>query len=110
MERILLLVLLAQPAWAQAAADDTMIAGAGTQSCANWTEARSEHDEAVDMFLLSWVQGFLSGLNVKSASGDIASIPDTQDLLASMDRYCQAHATATVYEGAMAIYEAGKTR
>jgi hypothetical protein len=108
MKYLLPLLLAIVPILAFAAGDDIVIVGAGTQDCAAWQEARDQHDESVDLFLASWVQGFLSGMNAQrqvGGSGEMVALPESDALLASVDRHCQAHPDHTVFQASLVLYQ-----
>jgi hypothetical protein len=66
--------------------------GAGTVSCGTWTQARQARSIGAGAGA-QWVAGYLSGLNVGTASAgrDALSGTDFDGLMGWIDNYCQAH-------------------
>jgi len=63
------------------------ISGAGSRSCATWTEAQV--DPSDQLAAREWVLGFISGFNWAS---DSQAVPvDNNALFALVNNYCLAH-------------------
>ncbi len=72
--------------------DASALPGVGAKSCGKWLEGREMRSDTIDDFLVSWIQGFLSGLNMHRKSltnEDMISLPDSSTLLAYVDKYCR---------------------
>ena len=65
----------------------SMVLGAGTASCGEWTKARRQQNSA---YFFSWVLGYLSATNasVQEFTSDITATTDPEGLKAWIDNYC----------------------
>ena len=105
------IALLAAISQTISAKEVQVIAGVGASSCGQWIEGR-EYKE-LDGMLVSWVQGFLSGMNLQryaETKQEMAPIPDSGSLLAYIDKYCRENPLRDVAYGAVELYkEIGNT-
>ncbi|EAW30467.1 hypothetical protein GP2143_09685 [marine gamma proteobacterium HTCC2143] len=103
MIRIITLALclsFASISFVMASNEKYFIAGLGAASCGAWIESRKDEDLQVNVVLGSWVQGFLSGLNViaMESKREISMIPDPDTLLAYVDKGCEDDPLTSVYK------------
>lgn len=92
---------------APAADDRYPIAGAGASSCGKWLEARAMRSMEVDSTFGSWVQGFLSGMNMQRSlmtKDSWVLLPDMQSILAYVDKHCRDNPLHFVDEASLALY------
>jgi hypothetical protein len=82
--------------------DDTFIAGIGATdgSCGLWLQARRANNETNQAVLVSWMQGFLSGMN---SGGSGAGIPDFDVLGKLMDKQCAGSPTRALWISGVVI-------
>jgi len=75
--------------------ENSMVLGAGTLACSQWT-ARSR--TAPDAYIMmSWVHGYVSAYNfLYWPSGDITAKTDSAGIAVSLDTYCAVHPTDTL--------------
>ncbi len=79
---------------------DTVIAGAGGETCEAWTKARKVQnrqpkDAVADSMMISWVQGFLSSKNSNGAT--ILDVPDVSVLRFYTDKVCGRTPEAKIF-------------
>lgn len=89
------------------AADKYVFPGAGATSCGSWLKLRAEGDEMLGFIVTSWVQGFLSGMNVQRyrlAKKDMVLIPDSPSIQAYVDKYCRDNPLKTPFEASISMY------
>jgi hypothetical protein len=95
------------------------VLGVGTESCGRWTatkpafDARNVAGGAIDhISMLSWVQGFLSGIDMagavtppNTAASQLFQIrqPDTSALVLAVDQYCQEHPLELLWGAAVHV-------
>ena len=98
MKRIALLALMtisvAPPALA-----DVMLRGPGVQSCTKYGEARKlKLTQLVQLEYYAWVTGYVDAYNLLLRDTQV-SVPEEDETLAYLDKYCQAHPLSKVVEG-----------
>lgn len=79
--------------------DKFVIIGLGVLPCTEWNELRAYEELSVDNYLISWVQGYLSGLNNGRAyfSGvDRVILPNPVKLYSYMDEACLSYPSELV--------------
>lgn len=91
--------------------DEFSISGVGAAKCSELRAygSHSEQQEQVDLFFLTWAQGFLSGINF----GNNDSTGKTKNLMAfqieeqikRIQAFCKEHPEARIYEAALRLYE-----
>src|SRR5262249_60363407 len=65
------------------------VMGAGASSCGAWTQSRQSHLDGVPV---SWVLGYLSGINVYGGTtADLLKGLDRNAIESWIDNYCQTH-------------------
>jgi hypothetical protein len=93
---------------APAFADGFAIAGAGAFSCGKYLAERANNNAVGSNMLGSWIQGFLSGLNVAKTISEpekkMVILPDFESILAYMDKYCRENPLSSVYLGSATLY------
>ena len=90
---------------ARAQSSDQALAGAGTISCGSYLAHESD-PTARDMFV-SWFQGFLSGMNMAdhvTAKQPFVLLPDSDSIIAYIDKYCRDNPLRSPSQGAMQLY------
>lgn len=98
---IVILALVAAPAHAQG-----MNVGVGGAECAAYIEAFPKTDPTERMMVISWVQGFISGLNIASArEGNDKQMPDGDALTSKMLLLCKEHPTKPIANSAMRLWK-----
>lgn len=93
-------------AQAQTSTGQFALSGAGTSSCGKYIAASSKED--VVLFYISWVQGFLSGMNIGYARGaklEFIVLPDSDTIKLYLDRYCRDNPLKTPLDGALDLYD-----
>ena len=71
-----------------------MIVGPGADSCGRWTQARRAGDGS-DTLYLSWLAGYLSGVNQWGA-GDVLAGRRVTDAAFWVDNYCRDNPMVTI--------------
>jgi hypothetical protein len=95
--------LLAASLWSAEAAEDKggRTYGVGLQSCEWWTAHIEDRDKNVGTYMMSWVQGFLSG------AGNLYQAPlpfiSTEAMTEAINAWCRANPTRGVEEAAGAL-------
>lgn len=88
------------------------VSGPGSMTCGQWIEAREQNDMAIDHVLSSWIQGFLSGMNVQNyiqTEQKMAPLPDAPTILAYVDKECgDAPLNNTVFIISVQLFQAIK--
>jgi hypothetical protein len=72
----------------QVFAESRMTVGNGLKSCGTWTQKRQTNDDSV---FVSWVVGYLSGMNLDSTHPDALLGTDFDGLMGWIDNYCRAN-------------------
>ncbi len=81
-------------------------AGAGTTSCGNYLAKESV--TTLHQIFVSWVQGFLSGMNMAdyvTAKRPPVQLPDSDSITAYIDKYCRDNPLESPLQGAMQLYK-----
>src|SRR3954451_21635616 len=69
-------------------------------SCNVWLEARSDPEGPLVFGLLLCVLGYITGAAVYGSVGDVLRDTDLDGVATSLDNYCRAHPTESLFEGA----------
>ena len=83
------------------------IYGVGATSCDKWVESRAIRSENINSMLSSWVQGFLSGMNVQrnaQTTLEFKLLPDVQLIMATVDEYCREYPDNPVFPLVTELY------
>lgn len=93
------------------------VVGIGTAPCSSWVDARlnkqaqSDEEFIVEMMIISWVQGFLSGGNTQRSgvldgkeSNEMFELPDSGELSSLLDDYCKRNQLETIYGVSINIF------
>jgi hypothetical protein len=75
------------------AANQVMIVGNGTRSCAEWTSNRNDPTGVTTIAMEAWIGGFITAFNSYGAgrSGDILNGMTSDAVWTWMDHYCRAN-------------------
>lgn len=75
------------------------VAGVGMLACKDWKEGRSLKTSDIDNVFASWIQGYMSAINIdKIAAGEpSAAIPKVPELLAHVDKACKEESSKTIF-------------
>lgn len=78
---------------------DSVIVGLGTgnSSCGDWIKARREQNKRYELLAVSWVQGFLSGININQEKDQRISLPAASVIEAILDKECAESPTEPIY-------------
>ena len=96
------------PALNAADSDRFPIAGVGAFPCGIWQEFRKVDQHFFEMTSVSWLQGFLSAMNLERANTkdlDPVLIPEPPTLIAYIDKYCRDNPLNSALDGAKALYQ-----
>lgn len=105
------LALISCVAWGTAQAG--AIAGVGGFLCGKWLKERSAPRDAnggggaQEYILLSWSQGYLSGMSMGYSNGDpkkMLAMPDGTALSSWLDEYCGEKPLNTLFEASSVLY------
>ena len=101
----LALAMLIQPTSSRA--EDVLYAGLGALTCGQISEMYRQNPSVVEAVMMSWSQGFMSGVNVSIAKNvghrDLGGIMvDVQKT--SLRNYCNDHPLAEFWEAVMDLY------
>lgn len=80
------------------------IAGFGATSCGEYLQGRSFSNSQMNDNFSSWLQGYLSGVNISRQDRKYVNLPDAPSILAYMDKYCRDNPLKIVLEGANTLY------
>lgn len=104
MRSLVLVAALLGCAQAAAQPKEIYVHGEGTRSCREYLQHRSEGSPNQDYFYVTWVRGFLAGYNVATSFNPTEPrIPDSRDLLASLDAYCADNPRKRVVDATIAL-------
>lgn len=80
------------------------VAGAGSYdgSCGDWLKYRRTNQDHLQDFIVSWVQGYMSGINM--ANELKINLPTASVMEAWLDKECAADPTRSVYVYATSLY------
>ena len=86
-------------------ADSKPIDGAGTSSCGEYLEHSA--DQALSKTVVSWAQGFLSGMNLadRTANKAFVFLPDALSIQVDLEKFCTDNPGATPFEGSILLYK-----
>lgn len=110
MSRYVFLILvtsLLMTLHAYAGDEQYTVSGAGYATCDMWIEGRSLVDKDIDSMFVSWLQGFLSGMNsMRSVTTNqkMSLIPDGPTLLAYVDKQCRDNPSDRIYSISLKLY------
>lgn len=92
-------ICLGTPSFAR----DTPVVGAGSTKCSAYL-AMSEADQLI---IVSWAQGFLSGVNVARAtqSGMFLQLPEFEAVSAYYQSFCPANREKSIYLASTNFYK-----
>lgn len=104
----MILLGLASPSLAMA--QRQIVSGAGAQSCENFLQ--HEKEEVLRQVHLSWVQGFLSGMNLAEIESKrtMALLPNSDATLAYLVFFCNENKDSRVMAGALALFHSAERR
>jgi len=100
----LVLAMLIQPTSSRA---DFAYAGMGATSCGKIADGYRQNPTAIEGAMMSWAQGFMSGLNVKElANGQYRDLQamtiEAQEQ--NLRSYCDEHPLAQLVKGVIDLY------
>lgn len=104
------ITLMTSAGVASAQSSGFAVSGAGTASCGQYLESRS--DDSLSHMHVTWAQGFLSGLNVAeytTVKSPFVVLPDGPTISAYLDKFCREHPLESPMMGALAMFR-GKNR
>lgn len=78
--------------------------GVGSLQCAEYLKIAASSSEDSKRLVVSWVQGFLTGLNFSFEENERKSIPDPESLQAHLLLYCKSNASRRVIGGVMELF------
>lgn len=87
--------------------EKSAIAGPVAGTCGYWIKQRKEENSVVNSILIVSLQGFLSGMNTMRAMESergMSMIPDSDTLLAYVDKQCEDDPLMSVYDISMTLY------
>lgn len=92
-----------------AAQEDQVLSGAGAQGCGGWLQASAKVARTGgghDFIYVSWVQGYLSGLNMPRilSKKDELKMPDMDTIRAYLDKHCRDKPLDKVSEAAFMLF------
>lgn len=75
----------------------SLMVGAADTACSHWIEARRAKSRRVEeAMLLSWVQGYVSGINIADMTHAV-DLPDHRVIAAFLDKGCAAEPTSPIW-------------
>jgi hypothetical protein len=82
------------------------VAGVGAYECGQYIGFRKSGDKAVDQVLLSWMQGYLSGMNIARGGSRLKQkeLPSPESILAFADKFCADEPLKGMSEAVVAMY------
>lgn len=93
-----------------------VVSGVGNMPCGTYLKMRnSDWTQTTDIALGSWLQGFLSGTNIKRVQvsqtpESLKPLPDVHSILAYVDGFCRENPLDKVLGGALRLDEEIETR
>ena len=107
--KLVLVCCLALPQLALAG-DNSALVGAATVKCSKYKEVASKGASSALFILVSWTQGYVSGINVErmNAKRPPLELPDWEQIRAWHDKYCERHPDDLLYESSDAMMESLK--
>ena len=91
---------VAAPVLSGAQGVTVFIAGEGNVACGTYLQDRRANTEPQAYIYATWVRGFLSGFNYATPGRPMPSIPQTDTVLAYLDKYCRDNPLQTLSTGA----------
>lgn len=90
-----------------AGANDSVVMGAGTASCGEYATAYRSAPSATDDLFISWVNGFISGMNTSAIFNDLPAkkIGTYESHKQFLHIYCDAHPLNDVGKAAVELYK-----
>ena len=87
-------------------AGDAVIVGLGAidSSCGDWLKARREDSRIYQLSAVSWVQGFLSGMNLGRKEGEAINLPASSVIEVLLDKECASEPTEPLLASSLLIY------
>lgn len=85
------------------AAERYFLNGAGASSCGKYIEHRALQSKGFNDLYMSWLQGYLSGVNVtggRTNRAELRQLPDGPSMLAYLDKHCREAPLTDVWQGA----------
>lgn len=78
----------------------------GSGNCSAWNKGMAMNDEMISALQVSWVQGFLSGMNMQLAESGLAGkpIPEGSKIRAFMDFHCSINPKHPVSSVALSYF------
>lgn len=104
-----LLILAAALGSGASQAEEFAIAGAGTLSCEKYLEGRNGKDRILEMAVITWVQGYLSGVNstrYMDSGTEMSILPSSDAITAYAAKFCTDNPSKTLYEAAIPLGKA----
>jgi hypothetical protein len=81
-----------------------MGAGAADSSCGDWLSFRRNAQKPMANFVVSWSQGYLSGLNMAQDQSKWITMPASSVIEAVLDKDCAADPTTSVAVVSTALF------
>lgn len=100
-----IIFLASYVAQAGAQSSGQALAGAGTVSCGKYLAQKSEL--VIEHMTVSWVQGFLSGMNMAeyvTTQQPFVLLPDSDSIAAYIEKYCRDNPLESPTGGAIQLY------
>lgn len=88
-----------------AQAQGVTVQGVGTFSCGKYLEFRGTKNETQDAAFVSWIWGYLAGLNMEAQRATTQNLPDAASTLAYVDKYCDEHPLNNVLQAAGGLFK-----
>jgi hypothetical protein len=85
-------------------AQGVTVQGVGTFSCGKYLEFRAKRNESQDPAFVSWIWGYLAGLNMEAQRATTENLPDGASTLAYVDKYCGEHPLNNVLQASGALF------
>jgi len=107
--KLVLAFCLALPSLALAGGNSALV-GAATVKCSKYKEVASKGSSSALVILISWTQGYVSGINVErmNSKRPPLALPDWEQIRAWHDKYCEGHPDDLLYESSDAFVESLK--
>jgi hypothetical protein len=86
-------------------AQGVAVQGVGTFSCGKYLEFRTQKNETQDAAFVSWVWGYLAGLNMEAPRATTQNLPDAASTLAYIDKHCGEHPLNNVLQAANDLFK-----
>lgn len=102
---LIIIFLSSSVARVEAQSSGHALAGIGTASCGKYIADKSI--AGVENMLVSWVQGYLSGMNVAEnaiTKEPFVLLPDSDSIALYIDKYCRDNPLESPIGGAIQLY------